>query len=95
MAQDDDIYDEINDSDRIYAPLSSSDNPVSPPDDLPTDDAWAADDTHPVTDTNLQTEENYDEGLWGAAEASDPSIGRHGVLGYDPSKDQRRRQTNQ
>lgn len=31
------------------------------------------DDTHPATDTNMQREELYDEGVSGAAEASDPN----------------------
>ena len=32
-------------------------------------------DTHPVTDTNVQPEESYDEGVSGAAEAAEPNAG--------------------
>ena len=48
------------------------------------------DDTHQVTDSDLQPEEEYDEGLSGAAEADEPNAG-NAVVGYDPAKDQRRR----
>lgn len=41
------------------------------------------DDTHPATDTNIQQEELYDEGVSGAAEASEPNAGDN-VVGYDP-----------
>jgi hypothetical protein len=30
------------------------------------------DDTHPATDSNIQPEEEYDEGVSGAAEAAEP-----------------------
>jgi hypothetical protein len=53
-------------------------------------DSEPLDDTHQVTDTNLQAEEEYDEGLSGAAEADEPNVG-NAVVGYDPTKDQRRR----
>jgi hypothetical protein len=33
------------------------------------------DDTHPVTDTNMQPEEQYEEGIAGAAEAHEPPPG--------------------
>jgi hypothetical protein len=85
-----DILDEIPEDDDILSPLSIDDRPAGDPDDLPIDDLIGIDDTHPVTDTNLQTEEEYDEGLSGAAEAKDPVIGSS-VIGYDPSKDQRRK----
>lgn len=44
--------------------------PFAPPTDIPGDDLPP---DHPVTDTNVQPEEVYDEGISGAAEASDPS----------------------
>lgn len=47
------------------------------------------DDTHQVTDTNLDPDEIYQEGYAGAAEASEPNAGNT-VVGYDPEKDQRR-----
>lgn len=46
------------------------DKPFSPPSDVP-DDGVPPD--HPSTDSNVQPEEVYDEGLGGAAEASDPA----------------------
>lgn len=41
------------------------------------------DDTHPVTDTNVQPEEQYDEGVSGAAEAQEPNAG-NAVTGFAP-----------
>ncbi len=46
------------------------------------------DDTHPVTDTNIQPEEVYEEGLPGAAEASEPNDPDF-VERYDPDNDHR------
>lgn len=45
-------------------------------------------DDHPATDTNLQPEELYDEGVAGAAEAEDRS-GQSAVTGYTPPADDR------
>lgn len=39
------------------------------------------DDTHPATDTNMQPEEQYDEGVSGAAEAQEPNAG-NAVTGF-------------
>ncbi len=47
------------------------------------------DSTHQATDTNIQPEEVYEEGLPGAAEASEPNA-LDNVKGYDPEKDQGR-----
>jgi hypothetical protein len=44
------------------------------------------DDTHPVTDTNVQPEEQYDEGVSGAAEAQEPNAG-NAVNGFTPPAD--------
>src|SRR5690348_6249103 len=41
------------------------------------------DDTHPATDTNLQPQETYDEGVSGAAEAQEPNAGS-AVTDYTP-----------
>lgn len=68
------------------------DTPFRPADD--TADSSKLDDTHQVTDTNLLPEEQYDEGLDGAAEASEPNAG-NAVLGYDPDKDQRKHQSQE
>lgn len=48
--------------------LPDEDNPMSDPDDVPK----LLEDTHPVTDTNIDPMEEYDEGLSGASEAEDP-----------------------
>lgn len=40
-------------------------------------------DTHPQTDSNIQPEELYDEGVAGAAEISEPNAGNT-VVGYKP-----------
>jgi hypothetical protein len=68
------------------------DTPFRPADD--TNDAGALDDTHQVTDTNLDPHEQYEEGVSGAAEASEPNA-NSAVLGYDPSKDQRKQQADE
>lgn len=47
------------------------------------------DDTHQATDSNVQPEEAYEEGVGGAAEASEPNKG-DSVVNYDPAKDQRK-----
>jgi len=65
--------DEISSEDRISAPLPQRDNPVSEPEDIPINDKRALDDKHPATDNNLQTEEDYDEGVSAAAEAAEPN----------------------
>ncbi|HXR49779.1 MAG TPA: hypothetical protein VN778_02010 [Verrucomicrobiae bacterium] len=41
--------------------------------------------THPATDSNLQDEELYDEGLSGAAEVSEPNP-NDAVIAYHPRK---------
>lgn len=41
------------------------------------------DDTHPATDTNQQPEEQYDEGVSGAAEATEPTSG-DAVADFNP-----------
>jgi hypothetical protein len=43
------------------------------------------DDTHPQADTNVDSQEHYDEGISGATETSDP--GNRGILGYTPPGD--------
>lgn len=43
-------------------------------------------DDHPQTDTNMQPEEQYDEGVSGAAEVEDTS-GQSAVTDYTPPKE--------
>lgn len=73
-------------------PFRPADDAVDDPADQNKDREHVAeklDDTHPSTDTNIMPEEEYDEGVSGAAEASEPNAGNT-VQGYDPSHDQRK-----
>jgi hypothetical protein len=60
------------------------------PDHTNDDDTGALAADHPSTDSNLQVEEVYDEGVAGAAEAGEPNA-ESDVLGYDPNQDVRRK----
>jgi hypothetical protein len=86
--------DEPNDEERLEElPEDNGETPFRPAapardDDLPADDTGQTDDsqlddTHPVTDTNIQPEELYDEGVSGAAEAGEPNAG-DAVVDYTP-----------
>lgn len=90
--QDDKIQDEqddVVDSSPLAVPLPQDVGPLSEPDDLLADEQDDLDATHPVTDTNIEIEEEYDEGLGGAAEAGEPN--KHdAVIGYNPEADRRR-----
>jgi hypothetical protein len=102
---DDDIQDiddgQIEEGQSIIAPLDEdNDTPFNDPDDPVTDptldvDAKAQqgklDPTHQATDsaTDIDSHQRYDEGLAGAAEASEPNAG-NAVVDYDPEKDQRK-----
>ncbi len=86
--------DEPVDEDKIEQEAEDYDTPFSLPDDdvAETADGDGADysharldTTHPATDTNIQLEELYDEGVSGAAEASEPNVGDR-VIGFDKSK---------
>ena len=87
--------DEPNDEERLEQLPEDGPTPFSPPDDQ-TDDTAAQDDqraqdpplddTHPATDsqTNIQPEEEYDEGLSGATETpGEPNAG-NAVVDYTP-----------
>jgi len=45
------------------------------------------DSAHPATDTNMQPEEQYDEGVSGAAEAAEPNAGNAAANYTPPSTD--------
>ncbi|MDB5169021.1 MAG: hypothetical protein JWO41_377 [Candidatus Saccharibacteria bacterium] len=60
--------DEPNEEEKLEELPEDNGTPFSPPDDA----ADKLDDTHPVTDTNIDPQEVYDEGLPGAAEAKEP-----------------------
>lgn len=85
---DDDVLREVPLDDSLATSAPGTDNPMGPPDDI-SDNQAVLDNTHPITDSNLQIEETYDEGVSGAAEAVEPVQGA-AVIGYDPNKDQRR-----
>lgn len=79
------------------APFSA---PSSPVDDAAADTSVRQDDgqldpTHQATDnaTDIDSHQLYDEGLAGAAEASEPN-GGNAVTGYDPAEDQRKQGEN-
>jgi hypothetical protein len=73
-------------NDPLATPLPQDDSPVSEPDDIPPAQAGQIDDTHPATDTNVQAEEEYDEGLSGAAEAAELNTDS-AVKDYNPEQD--------
>jgi hypothetical protein len=64
-------------------------NPAEPPrSDAPADASQPApslDPTHPATDSNIQPEEVYEEGVPGAAEASEPNPNDAVVAKTDPA----------
>ena len=77
-----------------------NDTPFSPPSDSIADPnadidarklAGYIDPLHQATDnaTDIDSHQLYDEGLAGAAEASEPNAG-NAVIGYDPESDSRR-----
>jgi hypothetical protein len=91
----------IEEGESLIQPLTEDhETPFSPPTDPIIDPAvdldirtqqGKLDPTHPVTDaaTNLDPAQLLDEALSGASEASEPNAG-NAVVGYDPSKDQRK-----
>lgn len=76
------LPDEPNDQERLEQLPEDHDTPFRPA------EQGELDDTHPVTDTEVEPGEEYEEGVSGAAEASEPKAD-NAVVGYDPAKDQR------
>ena len=80
-----------------FRPAADTDEPVIDPDagelvpteseeqSIPSSMRGGIDDTHPDTDSNLERDEQYDEGIAGAAEANEPNVG-DAVIGYNPPK---------
>ncbi|CAN5165927.1 hypothetical protein BH09PAT3_BH09PAT3_1740 [soil metagenome] len=94
----------LEEGESLIEPLAEDNAaPFSPP-SSPIDDATAdpavrqdsgkLDPTHQATDnaTDIDSQQLYDEGLAGAAEASEPNAGNT-VVGYDPANDKRNNQT--
>lgn len=79
-----------NSDDNIKPLPEDNDPPFSPPsppvDDDDDDMPDKLDDTHPATDTNIQPEEVYEEGLSGAAEVKEPSE-KEATGNYSPEED--------
>jgi hypothetical protein len=81
--------DEPNAEERLQELPQDNGTPFQPappaPDDATQTDQQVEnarlDDTHQVTDTNIDPHELYDEGVSGAAEASEPNAG-NAVVGY-------------
>jgi hypothetical protein len=108
-AADDNLRDiddgNLEEGQSIIAPLDEdNDTPFSEPDDPVTDPTLDVDikkqqgrlnPTHQATDnaTDIDSHQLYDEGLAGAAEASEPNSG-NAVVGYDPEKDQRKQSSD-
>jgi hypothetical protein len=73
------LDEETNDEEKQEKESQDFGTPFSPPegiqDTIPKD--------YPELDTNMDSQEWYDEGRSGAAEVSDP--GNQGVLGYTPA----------
>ncbi|HSX32467.1 MAG TPA: hypothetical protein VLF43_04335 [Candidatus Saccharimonadales bacterium] len=92
----------LEEGESLIEPLEEDNAaPFSPPTD-PIADPTAAIDvreedsrlepTHQATDnaTDIDSQQLYDEGLSGAAEATEPNAG-NAVVDYDPSKDRRKK----
>lgn len=74
------------DNETPFRPAAPTADPAAGTKDDPLTQAASdnsIDDTHPVADTNQQPEEQYDEGIAGAAEAETPNTASQ-VAGYDP-----------
>ena len=90
------LPDEPTDEERLQELPEDHETPFRPADPTRNPDTEAdddsqpqkpLDDTHPSTDSNIQREELYDEGISGAAEATEPNAGDN-VAKYDtPPKD--------
>jgi hypothetical protein len=93
--------DKSTDNGSLMQPLAEDNDPpfsepTDPIDDLSSDrdvrqQSGRLDSTHQATDssTDIDSQQLYDEGLAGAAEASEPNAGNT-VVGYDPDHDKRK-----
>lgn len=69
---------EPNDEEKQEKLPNDFSTPFSPPSGIQDN----SDDTHPETDTNVDSQERYNEGISGAGGVDDP--GSRGVAGYTP-----------
>ena len=72
---------EPNDEEKQEKLANDFSTPFSPPSGIQDN----TDDTHPQADTNVDSQERYDEGISGASGVDDP--GDRGVQGYSPLND--------
>ncbi len=103
MPDDNTTDDNIEEGQSLVQPLPQDNTtPFSDPTDPIADSAAGLgvreqqsilDPTHQATDsaTNIDPHQEYDEGLAGAAEASEPNAG-NSVVDYNPEDDQRRQE---
>ena len=68
-----------------FQPAAPGPDPTGTVNDPPAQAATdgTLDDTHPATDTNIQPQQAYDEGVAGASQASEPNSG-NAVTDYTP-----------
>lgn len=74
------------DGDTPFRPAPPSRDDTMPPDEdgqSGQHDATKTDDTHPDTDTDVDIQDLYDEGVDGAAGTEEPNAG-NAVIGYTP-----------
>jgi hypothetical protein len=69
---------EPNDEEKQEKLPNDFSTPFSPPSGIQDN----SDDTHPEADSNVDSQERYDEGISGASGVDDP--GNRGVAGYTP-----------
>lgn len=84
----------LEEGESLIKPLDEDyDTPFSAPTD--TVDSGHLDTLHQATDnaTDIDSQQLYDEGLSGAAEATEPNA-KSLVEGYDPERDQRKHNPN-
>ena len=75
------------DNQTPFNPAATPRDPAMPADE-PGQNAAQLDDTHPSTDSNIEREEVYDEGLAGAAEAEEQNTGNAVVDWRKPEEDE-------
>lgn len=94
--------DEPNDEERLEELPEDGQTPFSPADPERNDEVRDSDgpaeparldDTHPDTDSDIEGEDVYEEGIAGAAGVSEPNAGNT-VVSYDETKDRRRKGKN-
>ena len=89
--------DEPNEEERLEKLSGDEETPFNPGGPIRDDEERDSDDirpqrlddTHPSTDTDIEAEDVYEEGVAGAAGTEEPNAG-NAVVNYDPDKDERK-----